>query len=155
MQTTVQPYNLAAHLSLTLQKSWSKSVLHDDVVELISFHHKLCCLWQQMLTVYQPASSYVTLACGSKHHQLKISCQAIVNQICSMCQRNVCRTKAVTCCISEAGKKLSYLPPVPLECWCVNWGVTVEHTEHECEEFLFPKSLAGACRHTYCTCNLP
>lgn len=99
--------------------------------------------------------SYAALACGSKHHQPKISCQAIVAQICSMCRRNAYRTKAVACCISEAGEKLSFLPPVPQECWCVNWGVTAEHKEHECEEFLFPKSLAGACKHTYCTCNLP
>lgn len=72
-----------------------------------------------------------TLARGSKHHRLKINCQAIVTQICSMCQRNARRTKAVACCISKAGKKWSCLPPVPQECWCVNRGVSVEHTEHD------------------------
>lgn len=51
-----------------------------------------------------------------------------------MCQRNVCRTKAAACCISDAGKKLSCLPPLPQECWCENRTVTPKHTEHECEQ---------------------
>lgn len=60
-----------------------------------------------------------------------------------MCQRNVCRTKAVARCISEAGKKWSCLPPVPQECWCANWGVTSEDTEHEREEISFYKILSS------------
>lgn len=72
-----------------------------------------------------------TLARGSRHHRLKISCQAIVAQICSMYQRNARGTKAAACCISDAGKKWSCLPPAPQECWCVNRGVSVEHTEHD------------------------
>lgn len=114
---------------------WSTSVVCNYLVDWMSFHHRLCCLQPEMFTALRSA--------------------VMPSLICSMCERNVCRTKAVARCISEAGKKLSFLLPAPWECWCLNWGVTAEHTGHECEEFCLLKSLAGAFKHANCTCKLP
>lgn len=106
---------------------WSKSVVCNYLVDWMSFHHRLCRLQPEMFTALRST--------------------VMPSLICSMCERNVCRTKAVARCISEAGKKLSFLLPAPWECWCLNWGVTAEHTGHECEEFCLLKSLAGAFKH--------
>lgn len=73
VQTTEQPNNQAVHFDQDLIK-----VIFARWSDFISFHHKLRCLWLQILTAHQPAPSYATLARGSKHHQLKISCQAVV-----------------------------------------------------------------------------
>lgn len=63
VQTTEQPNNQAAHFDQDLIK-----VIFARWSDFISFHHKLRCLWLQILTAHQPAPSYATLARGSKHH---------------------------------------------------------------------------------------
>lgn len=149
-------YRLATHLSLALQRSWSTSLLRDHFCWSYLFPSQTALIVAADVDSVSTCPRLQRSPSAPNIISLNISCQAIFTQICSMCHRNVCAGRRTAACfISVAGKKWSCLPPVPQECLCVNCGVSAEHAGHECEEFLFPKSLAGACKHTQCTCNLP